>query len=333
MFMKHAKAQYSTKSTLAAAWRSARGLIYYRHHIKLLNVPVVWQYVRKVAQHDLFYHLSHRNYLANFLTLNERVDFAMSHMRIESQEFNNSYKEAVYLNGGLVVWEQESKGMCFQIQLKMAARLCQEGDLELVMSVDGERLYSYKFSWMDGVKINKPGTIVPWITTCQGIARDKVETAAKFSTAFPNNWPKMFCLAALQGVAAAIKSDVIVGLPGLAQVALKAGHGEQFFSSYDNFWLSLNGTLTSRYGYIVPVDFPEKDLTEISAKHRNRARKRRQHWAEIEQSVLNTLRQHRSVKEESGANHGASGNESEAAHIGAGHPQFLHTASVPASSH
>jgi len=298
-----------------------------------LNMSVVWQYIRKVAQHDLFYHLSHRDYLANFLTLNERVEFAMSHMRVESQEFNDSYKEAVYLKGGLVVWEQNAKGMCFQIRLKMASRVCQEGDLELLMSVDDERLYSYKFSWMDGAKINQPGTIVPWVTTCQGIAKDKVIKAAKFTTAFPNNWPKMFCLAALQGIASAVKSDVIVGLPGHAQVALKKGRDEQFFSAYDNFWLSLNGMLASRYGYIVRLDSPEKDLAEISAKHRNRARKRRQHWAEIEQSVLNTLRQHRSVKEESGANHGASGNESKAAHIGAGHPQFLHTASVPVSSH
>ena len=252
-------------------------------------MTVVWQYVRQAAQHDLFYHLNHRNYLANFLSLAERAEFALSHMGVENQAFNDHYKENVYLKGGLVVWEQTVKDMSFQIQLRMASRIAPEGDLELVMFVDGERLYNYKFSWLDGAKIGKPGTIVPWITTCQGISRERVDRASKFSDAFPNNWPKMFCLAALKGVAAAMQSDVMVGIPGHAQIALKDGDDERFYSSYDTFWLSLNGVMTSRYGYIVPLDTPDKDLAEVTAKHRNRARKRRQHWAEIEQSVTHAL--------------------------------------------
>ncbi|MYM41694.1 DUF535 domain-containing protein [Pseudoduganella sp. CY13W] len=248
-----------------------------------MRLSLITDFVALRASHDIFYHLSHRHYLSSFLSLRERAEFAVFHMRVEDRYFDTTYKNAVYLQGGLVLWEQVVEEVHFQIKLRMASIVAQEGDLEVALFVDEQRLHSFKFSWIDGVKIGLPGALVPWVTTCQGLRHSKTEAPEKFSVAFPNNWAKLFCLSALRGIALALGSEVFIGIGGDSHVALSSERRPQFIATYDDLWLSMNGTKDSRYGYHIPSRLPLKDLKAVPSKHRKRAEQRRQHWTEIEQ--------------------------------------------------
>jgi uncharacterized protein VirK/YbjX len=293
--MAHARRNYPTKSFLASVMRSMRVLMYYRQHQKLLQVGVVLNHVRHAARNNLFYHLNHRHYLANFLSFDERVDLTLFHMQAEDRQFNAAYKDAVYLDGGLRLWEQTVDGTRFHIQLRMASRIAQEGDLEVALFVDEQRLHSFKFTWLDGARINQPGQLIPWVTCCQGLRRSKTEAPEKFAAAFPNSWPKLFCLAALRGLAVAMGSEVLIGIPGHAHIAAHGERADQFASTYDEFWQSMHGVQTSRYGYVMPSRLPEKDLSTVASKHRKRAENRRRQWLEIEQSAQQSINAHRNL--------------------------------------
>jgi len=284
--------QYPLKAKCIAIWRVFRSLYFVQQQRKLVKLPVFTDFVAINAHHDLFYHLSHRQYLSSFLTLSERSQFAFFHMQVEDRYFDTAYKEAVYRHGGLLLWEQVVGDVHFQIKLRVASIMAQEGDLEVALFVDEQRLHSFKFSWIDGEKISLPGAIVPWVTTCQGLRHSKKEAPEKFSAAFPNNWAKLFCLSALRGIALALGNEIYLGIGGDAHVALSAERMPQFIATYDEFWQSMHGTKDSRYGYHIPSRLQMKDLKEVSSKHRKRAEQRRQHWMTIEQAATATISRH-----------------------------------------
>jgi len=293
-------AGYTLKSRLASVWRVARTVFFLKRCTEFVRLPVVAHYVARAARHDLFYHLTHRHYLATFLTLNERAELALFHMRVEDRCFDDSYKHAVYLNGGLQLWERVVDGMRFHIRLRMASRVAQEGDLEVVFSVDRQLLHSFRFTWLDGAAVDMPGTVIPWVTCCQGRTRSRTDATDKFNTAFPNNWPKLFCMAALRGLASANGSEVLIGISGHAHAHLVVERAEQFFRTYDQFWQSLHGEQTSRFGYLMPSRLDVKDLSTVPAKHRKRAEQRRQHWMQIEEVAAAVLRRYLIVTTPSG---------------------------------
>ena len=288
----HVRRTYPVKNFFAALARSARVLLHFREHEEMLKVGIVRQYLRRAARHDLFYHLSHRHYLANFLTHRERINLATFHAQVEDRRFGHGYKEAVYLLDGLQLWEKVVDGMRFHIRLRMSSRVAQEGDLEVVFYVDRQLLHSFKFTWLDGAQVHHPGSVIPWVTCCQGRTLSRTDATDKFNTAFPNNWPKLFCMAALRGLALANGSEVLIGIPGHAHAHLHHERAEQFNSTYDLFWQSMHGEQTSRYGYVVPARLQDKDLSTVASKHRKRAETRRRHWLDIEQSAAEAIRRH-----------------------------------------
>ena len=293
---KHVRRRYSTASFMAAIARSLRVLLYPKKHRAMLETNVAAEFLSHAARHNLFNHLNHRHYLANFLTLRERVDFALFHLRVEDIRFNKSYKRLVYLEKGLQLWEQTVNDTRFSIILRMAPRVAQEGDLEVALMVGEQRLHSYKFSWLDGKHVGHPGKVVPWLTCCQGLRRHKIEAPAQFNAAFPNNWPKLFCLAAVRSLANAVGSEILVGIPGHSHASRKSNQQAQFHSTYDEFWLSQHGVQNSRYGYMMPARLPEKDLSTVPSKHRKRAENRRQHWIAIETAASQAISAHLNVR-------------------------------------
>jgi len=124
--LRHASRHYSLKSQFAAVWRIARAAFFLSHCTEFVRLPVVAQWMGRATRHDLFYHLTHRYYLATFLVLNERAEHALFHMRVEDRYFDDSYKQAVFLKGGLQLWEQVVDGVRFQIKLRMVSMVAQE---------------------------------------------------------------------------------------------------------------------------------------------------------------------------------------------------------------
>jgi len=284
----YARRHYPFVSWAACVARSARVLLFYRDHRGLLGLDVYRRHLTQIHD-DVFHHLSHRNYLARGLSLRERVRCVQTHYRFETATFDAAYQQAVYRDGGLVVWQHDADGVRCTIQLEMAERLNAEGDLTLTARLDGIRLHRLSFSWVDSGFAGVPAastpavvrTIVPFVARNQGHHAEAAEAFKVFERIFPQNSPSFFCFAALQGIARMLGMEQVVAVKATAQCAYDPARDTQFGNAYDGFWQTLGGTPLAGRGWRIPLPLQLKALAEMSAKHRKRAAQRRAYWADI----------------------------------------------------
>lgn len=275
------RGQYTLSSWLLCIVRSLRVLACYREHRALCRLDIVRRYVAAPPNDDLFHHLSHRDYLVKGLRTRERIACVLAHYRFEDAAFNSAYKHAVYLGGGLVLWQRSADGHDFRIMLAMGSRMNAEGDLTVTFFADGKCLHRLSFSWIEGRVAGLPCAIVPFLARNQGRWTDSDDAFAAFEAAFPHNSPSFFCFAAMQGIALALGMTQVVGIRSTAHVAYDPAAVKHFANAYDGFWKVLGGVGAARHGYVVALPFYVKPLAEMANKHRKRAAGRREHWRAI----------------------------------------------------
>jgi uncharacterized protein VirK/YbjX len=293
-----ARRHYPLPSWLACIARSLRVLLFQRAHRQLLALDIYSRYVT-LAHDDVYHHLSHRYYLAQGISLRERVRCVLAHYIFEDSGFDTAYKQAVYRDGGLPLWRHanEAGGRGFEIRLEMAARLCAEGDLTISLHAMGDAggacLHRLSFSWVDGAFAGVDSPIVPFIARNQGHRADVAEAFAAFEQAFPHNSPSFFCFAALQGIAQALGIGEVVAVKSAWQSAYTPAEARHFANAYDGFWETLGGVATNGPLWRIALPFRLKPLSEISPKHRKRAALRREYWQAIGEAARTTLLRHR----------------------------------------
>ena len=299
----HARRHYPLGSWLACVLRSLRVLLFPQVHARLLAMDIYGQYLTRVHD-DVFHHLSHRHYLAKGLSLRERVRCVLTHYRFEEATFDAAYKQAVYRDGGLVLWEHAAHGAHVAVKLEMAQRLNAEGDLTLVLQADGRRIHRLSFSWIDKRFSGSPGAglpvILPFVARNQGHradALDAIDAIGAFKRAFPDNSPLVktpgfFCFAALQGIAQALGMDQVVAVKSAWQCACARGDEARFATAYDGFWQGLGGVDLPGCGMRISLPFYMKPLSEVPSKHRKRAALRRAQWGAISEAARLAVRRH-----------------------------------------
>lgn len=274
-----ARRHYPPVSLLACIARSLRVLLFYREHARLLKLSVYREHLTRVHD-DVFHHLSHRDYLVRGLALRQRVRCVASHYRFEETRFDAAYRQAIYRDGGLLLWCHEAQGRQFAIRLALAPRLSAEGDLMLIASMDGNCLHRLSFSWVDGAFAGIDAPVIPFIARNQGQRLDAGAAGSAFELAFPNNAPGFFCFAALQGMAQALGMHEAVAVKASRQCAYAAAGDRHFVNAYDGVWCALGGIETAG-GYRIALPLHLKPLAEMRSRHRKRAAGRREHWRAI----------------------------------------------------
>jgi uncharacterized protein VirK/YbjX len=290
-----ARRHYPLPSWLACIARSLRVLLFQRAHRQLLALDVHHRYVAQ-AHDDVFHHLSHRHYLARGLSLRQRVRCVLIHYRFEEFAFDAAYKRAVYRDGGLLLWAHEAGGCEFAIRLEMASRLNAEGDLTISASAGGTCLHRLSFSWIDAgfAGIEDPGgsPILPFIARNQGHHAGAADARDAFERTFPNNSPRFFCFAALQGIAQALGMDQVVAVKSTWQCAWDPLEARHFENAYDGFWQTLGGVPMAGRGWRIALPLNLRPLEVMPSRHRKRALMRREHWRAIGDSARLALRPH-----------------------------------------
>lgn len=296
----HARRHYPFGSWIACVARSLRVLLFPRAHRRLLALDIYRRHLTQVHD-DVFHHLSHRHYLCKGLPLRERVRCVLTHYRFEDAMFDAAYKQAVYRDGGLLLWEHAANGAHVAVKLDMAQRLNAEGDLTLVLLADGMRLHRLSFSWVDerfigGAHPGLPG-IYPFIARNQGPRADAHDAVDAFRRAFAANsplvkTPAFFCFAALQGIAQALGMEQVVAVGALRHCAHARRDGAGFTRAYDAFWQTLGGEALPGSGYRIALPFYMKPLSETPSKHRKRAAQRHAQWQAIAESARLVLQRH-----------------------------------------
>lgn len=282
-------------ASLLRAARSLRVLYYLREHAALCRLAVVREHIARAAPHDVFHHLTQRGYLMRGLSARQRVQAALFHYRFDERNFDTGWKQAVYRNGGLRLWEHRANGSTFFIRLEMAVRLDAEGDLTIALVADGPVqtvLHRLSFSWVDGAMFGMAGGALPFIARNQGRWRDSDAAFAAFEAAFPNNAAGYFCFAALQGVARALGMQQVLAVNSAAHIAWSANAAPHFINAYDKFWTVLGGVAHNHACHAIALPFYVKPLALMPSRHRKRSALRRANWQAIDDSAYAALAGH-----------------------------------------
>jgi hypothetical protein len=287
------RGQNSFSAWILGILRSLRVLGWYREHRALCALEVYRKHLARPGSDDPFPHLSQRDYLVKGLGASQRVQAVLSHYRFEESTFDAAYLQAVYGEHALALWEHEADGSRFAIRLEMASRGNAEGDLTVALVADGACLHRLSFSWIPGAMAGTDIPVVPFIARNQGRWADAGTAFDAFERAFPNNSPSFFCFAAMQGIALAVGLDRVVAVRGESHIAYDPDPEKHFANAYDGFWKILGGAeIPGRDGYLIPLPFYVKPLSEMPSKHRKRAAQRREHWRIIGDSARTVLQRH-----------------------------------------
>lgn len=286
------RGQASLPSRILCIARSLRVLLYYRDHQALCRLDVYRNYVAAAADSEPFHHLTHPDYLARGLSARERVQCALSHYHFEETTFDSAYKRAVYLEGGLTLWQHLEEGGSFVIRLEAASRADPEGDLTIALVAQGSVLHRLSFSWIDGAAVGVQAHIIPFVARNQGRWAETGAAFEAFERIFPNNSPSFFCFAAMQGVAQAVGIGAVAAIKCSAHIAYAPNQIKHFASAYDGFWKILGGVEMPGKAWLISLPFYLKPLADMPSKHRKRAAQRREHWRVIGDTARSTLQRH-----------------------------------------
>jgi uncharacterized protein VirK/YbjX len=257
---------------------------------RLFDEPVLQHCVLADPRADPLVHASHRDFLVAGLTGGQRIGCAGDHYAHEAMNFDRRYLALVYRDEGLVLWRRLMADHTFAITLGSPHAQRHEGLLSLELQCDGKILHRMAFSWVDAGLFGDAALSGPMmlVTRNQSFAAASAQRQA-FDSAFPHNAPAYFCLAAAQGVAAQLGHAFMAGVRHTDQIAYEPRYAASFQRSYTEFWEQFGGVALPRYAYKLAVPAPLKPLSEVKARHRARARDRRQHWQNIWQAAHDAL--------------------------------------------
>jgi uncharacterized protein VirK/YbjX len=264
---------------LVMAWR----LLGEREKLgELFTIPAFAQMLALQPQADPLFFISHRHFLSRGLSASERLGGALDHFHFKQSRFTPALLEMLH-EEGLLLWRQEPG---WEIRLRANAEIRHEGPLSLALTHEGRRLHEMSFAWVNAERLGMAAGPDPVLfATRSQCAPSDAPHLARFRTDFPQNSPAYFGLAALNGIVTALGQSRIVGVRDVCQIAFEPRYAASFKRSYDEFWSDFGGRLVGEHGLEMPVPAAVTPLSELRAKHRARARQRREHWRLIAESA------------------------------------------------
>lgn len=245
---------------------------------ELFAIPAFAHAMAAQPQADALFFISHRHFLSRELDSAARVASVLAHFRFEQAHFTPALLLALH-GDGLPLWGQAA-GCEIRLRANAAAR--QEGPLSLALRRGGQTVHELSFACIDARHLGTELGSGPLLfaTRSQALPAEAPE-AAGFRADFPQHSPACFALAALQGVAAALGQQRIVGVRGDCQIAFAPGQDASFKRAYDDLWRAFGGHPVGGHGLEMAVPAELAPVAQLQAKHRARAHQRRDQWRQI----------------------------------------------------
>lgn len=245
---------------------------------RLFAIPAFARLMAAQPQADAFFFISHRHFLSRGFGSTERLACVLDHFQFEQTHFLPALLPALH-GDGLLLWRNLAG---YDVRLRANAATRHEGPLSLVLRHRGETLHELSFAWIDASRLGPDagGGPVLFATRNQSL-RSEEPALARFRAEFPQNSPAYFAFAALNGLTRALGQTRVVGVRDTQQIAFESCYAAGFRRSYDDFWLGFGGLPLARHGVEIRVPVSVAAMSELKAKHRTRARQRREHWRSI----------------------------------------------------
>ncbi len=254
---------------------------------ELFAIPAFAQLMAAQPQADAFFFMSHRHFLSRRFDSAQRIASALDHFRFEQAHFEPRLLPALH-GDGLRLWHHAA-GVEIRLCSNKATR--HEGPLGLVLRHRGETLHEISFAWIEAARLGPAagGGPVLFATRNQCMLPADSPTLASFRALFPQNAPPYFMFAALTGLTGAVGQSRVVGVRDQCQIAFEPRYADGFRRAYDDFWLNFGGKPVGDHGLEMPVPAVVTPLAQLKARHRARARQRREHWRQITEAAQAAL--------------------------------------------
>ena len=239
---------------------------------------------------DPLYFLTYRYYVSKRFTLRQRAQVAMDHHKYESSLYNCEYMEQAYRSDGVVLWERSFDDQRFTIVLTAGIDNRAEGDLSVILSVNGDMLAIMSFCYLRANVFGLPPHMTMLVSRNQTI---RTSSRAVFDKCFKQNTPHLFCLAAICGIGAVNEFGTIFGIKHDAQIIYKESLDTGFRNSYTALWEKFDAAEIDGQAFMLSVPLSLRPVALVGGDHRRRARARRQWWDEILHSTRSNMARYR----------------------------------------
>jgi hypothetical protein len=238
---------------------------------------------------DPWMFIKREHYLSRFFGIRQRIDNALSHYQHELDNYDETYRRLVYRDdNGLLLYEDEVNGARLSLRLVATGSYRCEGDVTVVVDVNGQDAGYLSYSFVDATCFGLPSAKMLFLTRSQLMPGREL-----FRRCYPNNSPQYFGLAAITGIAMANGCESIAVIKGEAQICYQTQYEQSFRNSYCGFWRQFDARTIDHQAYVLTAPLTLPPLSGVSSKHRARAIERRRHWANITQRTETAIRAHR----------------------------------------
>lgn len=226
-------------------------------------------------------------YLVSDLLPSERAACFAHHYRCLQANLPSSILPQV-LYRDAVLLEKEVDGHRLSVHLNLARSEVREGELMLVLRVDGVDIYYLQFTIVPGLIVKSEAADVIMISRLQGMkgCYEEIRLATK---AFREIAPPALLLAILHGVAQVCGIDQMAGVSAASQFCFDEQSAESFQSAYDNFWVELGAERISRTFFVSSIPPKDKSLENVGNGHKSRTRKKRELKKQIAEDIFHLL--------------------------------------------
>jgi uncharacterized protein VirK/YbjX len=269
--------------------RSMRILAYPSDMKQFLALRLSDDLLPRRLHRDPYFFINHKHYLSKFFRPRERIHNAVFHYKHEKDNFDEAFRACVYGSNGLVLWHEEAGGNRFHICIVATDDNRVEGDVSVILWVNGNSVCRMSYSIVDAASFGIPCGPILFITRNQVSQGPELDV---FREAFPQNSPPYFCFAAISGIASANGFKSVAAIKSEAQLAYQAKYEVGFRNSYCKFWLQFGAKEIDHQAYLIEVPPVLPPISSIKSKHRGRANNRRRHWAKIMYSAQHTVYAH-----------------------------------------
>ncbi|SFK28567.1 DUF535 family protein [Methylocapsa palsarum] len=260
--------------------------------LKYSTMETIIEISRKHNDFDPLYFFTHNYYLSKKLTLSQRLNTALRHYQFERSNFNSIYIRDAYLLGGVTLWDHITPNNRFTIVLIATDDNLYEGELSVILSVNGVRLCRMSFCYVNTTLFRLQPQETLLISRNQ---TDQVPERTIFDSGFKHNAPHLFCLSAICGIAMANGFENVFGIAHDSQIAYHENYDTSFRNSYTALWEKFDAAECDDHVYRLNVPLKLRPVETVKRDHRRRARNRRQNWDDIAQSARSRMLTYRAA--------------------------------------
>jgi uncharacterized protein VirK/YbjX len=218
--------------------------------------------------------------------------------RTEALIFHHAFLSSTAKAGAAALWRKpfllwqadDIEGHRHQVILQRAALAPMEGESELYLSLDGQRLFTLTFTIVSGKIIGEEDVPILLIGGLQGayMAREKLRYAARATGEIAG--PALL-LSAASTIAEIMGIDILAGPSNKTQIAKEyTVDGRSTSLNYDRLWNDANGHQNALSFFILSPAGARSQDALISGNHRSRTRRRRVLRAALRAEMLKNIK-------------------------------------------